>query len=257
VLSDVGQFILLPKKGAHMNASSKIIVVCLSVLTTGLTAGFLVGKATSLDYDNPETAHRYVVMYSRWERVSARPLVGRLSVRVGSEVFSYTDGDSEVKLGAVDPLEASRLPRPTKGFDKDFEKLVAAVGAPTGIIATILSQSGTKAEKLSGKGMWILGALTAGTFAVGYSFGHDDEPHYGGPKFREALKNDIYIWREDEKFFHVCYQGEVFKMILKPNSLADKLGLSAIDPAGSKEQQFCRQSHPELRQLAATDPSVL
>lgn len=125
------------------------------------------------------------------------------------------------------------------------------------MLGTVLAHSGTQTENLSRTQIGIFSAVTIGTFAAGYYFGHDTEPHYGGPKFREALKNDIHIWRENEKFLHVCYQAEVFKMILKPNYLADKLGLSATDPAVSKEQQFCRQSHPEIRQLAATDPSVL
>jgi hypothetical protein len=240
------------------------LYVVISVLSAAMVAGYIVGRSTRWEYDNADTAHLYILMYSHWERLSTRPVRGRLSLKAGTQTFSYSTGDQKVTVGALAMQEAALLPVPREGMEKDFEKTVALVGTPAagaGILGTLIAQSESKS--LSRGDAAILIAASLGTGAIGYYFGHHAEPRYDAPRFQQALKEDITIWQEYESTLRRCYDMEV-NLLLPSKPLEPIGGLSVrsmlkrrnLQKEGESEEPLrepiptCRKLHPEIQDLA-------
>jgi hypothetical protein len=246
-----------------MTAATRFSVAA-SVLSAAMVAGYMVGRSTRWEYDNADTAHLYILMYSHWERPSIRPTRGRLMLKAGTQTFSYSTGDRKVTVGALAMQEAAMLPVPREGMERDFEKTVALIGTPAagaGILGTVISQSESKS--LSRGELGLLIALSLGAGAIGYYCGHHAEPRYDAPRFQQALKEDIPIWEDYESTLRRCYEMEVNHLLpSKPQeptgtfSVRSMAKLRARQELAESEEPLpepiptCRKLHPEVQDLA-------
>jgi hypothetical protein len=232
------------------------ISVVLPILTAALVVGVLVGKHYSWDSANPKTAHIFFARHAKWEPLDGER--GKLTLQAGSQILSYTTGDTSVSTRYYSAIEMSQSPMPTVNLDADKKELISLAIAPP-VASGILSKfvfAGPEAETLPKNQLFVLGVITAGTFALGFELGRITEPDYENKVFQDTLKNDVALWSQYESDFRRVFTLLVMMDFKNRPECINKEAPIAIMGRMPPPKRFL-SLHPELQEEARQEVDSL
>lgn len=219
-------------------------VAALGLVSAAVIAGFITGRGTSRRTDAPSTAFIYLTVHGKWTHID--PSHSRIELPAGPKVYSYATGDGAVGDHFIPPEQLARYKQPIN-LDDDTEKLVGMVVAPPaegGIIALYVKSSASGATRTVPKSeVAILTLITAGSFGLGYYFGHRPEPDFEEPKFHEALTKNVALWNELDSAYHDLYLQRCVAREMKPRMSAR---FAEADAALVSKNQILTL-HPEIQ----------
>ena len=207
----------------------KKLGVFLPVLSAVIILGFCLGRRNSINWGNPDTAHIFLARYAKWRPLGA--VRGKLTLRVGAQIFSYSTGDPQVTVNYLPPSEIANYKMPKVDMDKDFGQFVGLAIAPpaeAGVLGAIVrgaDEIKAGQEALKSPEAIVVGVVTLGTFTLGYYLGHKTLPDYANPVFQQTL-HDIDVWASYERDFRQKYaEARVFWAVQPSVHLPNNSGL--------------------------------
>ncbi len=238
----------------------------LGFLVTACLVGFFIGRARSVDSDDPRTAKIYLALYGTWSRVDSAH--GRLTMHAGDTYYSYTTGADEVTTSIDSALDLASRSMPHVDLTRDGDKLISLTGPAAGILATVIDKEALTSFRSLKKGeLALLAGLTIGVGWLGYRLGHTTDINYDSQAFRSTLR-DVALWKSIEVHWRAAYR----KYLDKEQFQLGAFPLGQCDSYGSKwDKYLCRLDavHPEIRseairfwedehpRLARLDPNAL
>jgi len=115
-----------------------LLLVVASVVVTSFLIGFHLGRARSVDYNDPKSADSYLALYSYWTKIDDNH--GQLSLRIDDRTYKYKTDASSVAVEYLPVEYLASNPMPKRDLREDLAGLVVSRMGSKGEIGFVFAK---------------------------------------------------------------------------------------------------------------------
>jgi hypothetical protein len=241
---------------AKKKTTKRKLILLVGWLALAFAGGYFYGRKTSIKWNDENTAFTYICHASR--RIDT-PAGTRLVMQMPKAIYVF-DGQHVRSDPNWEEISKEKLPvvggeEYQRWFD-DLAEAVAAAGAKVVAEETLGSRVVDTLEGMSKREWIIVTAVSAGSFAGGYSLGHTFKEDFDAPKFRSALDDDktwIKVWQYKQSLLEAKAKVDSASAdlaVLKadpPVDAQEKKKLDDLEKNVNKQYQLLCRFEPQLR----------